>query len=642
MADMTKTKVNRLGITHRQTVMIVLLLFGTFVTVLNQTVVAPALPSIMVDMDINAATGQWLTTGFTLVNAIMVPVTAFLIDRFSIRNLFLFSMAIFALGSLGAAWGPNFPVLLGGRIVQAIGTGVLMPMVMTVLMLTFPLERRGFAMGLFGIVMAFGPAIGPTAAGIVIDAADWHIMFYVVTVLAASVAILTPFTMDKVDPKNPTARLDVPSVILSTIGFGSLLYSFSVIGNSGFGLEFFISFAIGAVVVVLFFKRQLSMEHPMLRVRVLLNRTFLMGTIIGMVVQAALLSVGILLPIYLQSLLGYSATASGLVLLPGALIMGIMGPIAGRWFDRHGPRVLAIVGTLMLTIGTVMLAFLGPEVSLVYVATVMAIRLFGMALINMTITTWAMNALSDDLINHGTSVNNTFRQIAGSLGTAILTSVFAMVSVSLMTSEGPTIAGVHGVDAAFAVSSVLCFIGFILVIIFVKDGAAAAKVEGARHKDQAVLVSIMKSDVFAIPSTSSVLDVMRVLVDKQISGAPVVDETGRAVGFVSDGDIMRFLSKRSHIYTDPIVMIMQASNDDATFDEKLDALVRMNVMDVATKGVVGISLYATLPEVCRVLGDNHLKKVPVLDEGKIVGVVNRSDITLYSMRTYLKSQEALL
>lgn len=165
MANTTTTKVNRLGLTHRQTVMIVLLLVGTFVTVLNQTVVAPALPSIMVDMSINAATGQWLTTGFTLVNAIMVPVTAFLIDRFPIRNLFLFSMSIFAIGSLLAAWGPNFPVLLSGRIVQAVGAGVLMPMVMSVLMLTFPIERRGFAMGLFGIVMAFGPAIGPTAAG---------------------------------------------------------------------------------------------------------------------------------------------------------------------------------------------------------------------------------------------------------------------------------------------------------------------------------------------------------------------------------------------------------------------------------------------------------------------------------------------
>ena len=640
-AEMTNTKVNRLGITHRQTVMIVLLLAGTFITVLNQTVVAPALPSIMNDMSINAATGQWLTTGFTLVNAIMIPVTAFLIDRFPIRNLFLFSMSVFALGSLCAAWGPNFSVLFAGRIVQAVGAGVLMPMVMTVLMLTFPIEKRGFAMGLFGIVMACGPAVGPTAAGIVIDMADWHIMFYVVTAAAAAVAIITPFTMDRVEPKNPEAKIDIPSVILSTIGFGSLLYSFSAIGNSGFGLEFFISFAVGAVVVALFFRRQLKMTQPMLRVRVLKNRTFLIGTIIGMVVQAALLSVGILLPIYLQSLLGYSATESGLVILPGALLMGIMGPIAGRWFDRHGPRVLAITGTLLLTVGTIMLALLGPEVSLVYVAVVMAIRLFGMSLINMTLTTWAMNALSDDLINHGTSVNNTFRQVAGSLGTAILTSVFAMVSVALIPSEGPMLAGVHGVDVAFGVSAVLCFVGFVLVLVFVKDGRAETDVE-LSHSDRSVLESIMKTNVFTVPSTSSVLDVMCVLVEKKISAAPVVDEEGRAIGFVSDGDIMRFLSKRSQLYIDPVVMIMQASNDDTSFDDKLAALMRMNVMDVATKGIIGVSLYAKLPEVCRVLGDNHLKKVPVLDKGKIVGVVNRSDVTLYSMQTYIKAQDHIL
>lgn len=640
-AEMTNTKVNRLGITHRQTVMIVLLLAGTFITVLNQTVVAPALPSIMNDMSINAATGQWLTTGFTLVNAIMIPVTAFLIDRFPIRNLFLFSMSVFALGSLCAAWGPNFSVLFAGRIVQAVGAGVLMPMVMTVLMLTFPIEKRGFAMGLFGIVMACGPAVGPTAAGIVIDMADWHIMFYVVTAAAAAVAIITPFTMDRVEPKNPEAKIDIPSVILSTIGFGSLLYSFSAIGNSGFGLEFFISFAVGAVVVALFFRRQLKMTQPMLRVRVLKNRTFLIGTIIGMVVQAALLSVGILLPIYLQSLLGYSATESGLVILPGALLMGIMGPIAGRWFDRHGPRVLAITGTLLLTVGTIMLALLGPEVSLVYVAVVMAIRLFGMSLINMTLTTWAMNALSDDLINHGTSVNNTFRQVAGSLGTAILTSVFAMVSVALIPSEGPMLAGVHGVDVAFGVSAVLCFVGFVLVLVFVKDGRAETDVE-LSHSDRSVLESIMKTNVFTVPSTSSVLDVMRVLVEKKISATPVVDEEGRAIGFVSDGDIMRFLSKRSQLYIDPVVMIMQASNDDTSFDDKLAALMRMNVMDVATKGIIGVSLYAKLPEVCRVLGDNHLKKVPVLDKGKIVGVVNRSDVTLYSIQTYIKAQDHIL
>ena len=161
-----------------------------------------------------------------------------------------------------------------------------MPMVMSVLMLTFPIERRGFAMGLFGIVMAFGPAIGPTAAGVVIDAADWHIMFYVVTAFAAIVALVTPFTMDRVPAKHAHARLDVPSVVLSTLGFGSLLYSFSIIGNGGFGIEFSVSLIVGLVVIVLFFRRQLSMEHPMLRVRVLANKIFLMGTIIGMVVQA--------------------------------------------------------------------------------------------------------------------------------------------------------------------------------------------------------------------------------------------------------------------------------------------------------------------------------------------------------------------
>ena len=466
-------------------------------------------------------------------------------------------------------------------------------------------------------------------------------MFYVVTVAAAAVAIITPFTMDRVEPKNPEAKIDILSVVLSTIGFGSLLYSFSAIGNSGFGIEFFVSFAIGAVVVVLFFRRQLKMKQPMLRVRVLENRTFLIGTIIGMVVQAALLSVGILLPIYLQSLLGYSATESGLVILPGALLMGIMGPIAGRWFDRHGPRVLAVTGSLLLMVGTVMLAFLGPEVSLVYVAVIMAIRLFGMSLINMTLTTWAMNALSDDLINHGTSVNNTFRQVSGSLGTAILTSVFAMVSAALIPSEGETLAGVHGVDVAFGVSAVFCLIGFVLVLLFVKNGRAETDIE-LPHHEHSVLASIMKTDVFTVPSTSSVLDVMRVLVEKKISAVPVISEDGRAVGFISDGDIMRFLSKRSHYYTDPVVMIMQAANDDTSFDDKLSALMRMNVMDVATKGIIGVSLYAKLPEVCRVLGDNHLKKVPVLDKGKIVGMVNRSDVTLYSMQTYIKAQDAIL
>ena len=169
--------------------MLIVMIFGTFVTVLNQTLVTPALPSIMVEMGVDANTAQWLTTGFTLVNAIMIPVTAYLTDRFSTRGLFVVSMAVFTAGSALAGWGPDFAVLLIGRLLQAAGAGILMPMVMTVLMLTFPQENRGTAMGIFGIVIAFAPAIGPSAAGFIIDMYDWHILFYIITVLSAVVMV---------------------------------------------------------------------------------------------------------------------------------------------------------------------------------------------------------------------------------------------------------------------------------------------------------------------------------------------------------------------------------------------------------------------------------------------------------------------
>lgn len=630
------------GLTRKQIIMVCVFMFGSFVTILNQTIVAPALPTIMTEMSIDAAKAQWLTTGFTLVNAIMIPITAYLIDRFATRSLFLVSMTLFTFGSALAGWAPTFDVLLLGRLVQAAGAGVLMPMVMTVLMLTFPLEHRGVAMGLFGVVIAFAPAIGPTVAGIVIDTSSWHIMFYGISILSFVVILVAIFSIDKIPAARTAQKLDKLSVVLSTVGFGSLLYGFSVIGSYGFSLDCAIAIVLGSVVLVLFFKRQLSMEHPMLQVRVLENKTFLMGTIIGMVVQGTLLSVGILIPIYVQTLLGYSATVSGLVILPGALLMGVMGPIAGRLFDRHGPRTLAVVGMSLLTVGTCALMFLDPEVNIVYLSVILAIRMFALSLVNMPITTWAMNALSNKYINHGTSVNNTLRQVAGTLGTAILISVFSLVSGSLEPDFGYLNAQITGINVAFAVTAVLCLVALVLVIIFVKDNPQAQADADIENKKRGLLESIMKKDVFTIPETATVFEAMQLLVKKGISAAPLVNTKGEAIGFVSDGDIMRFLSSRTHIYTDPVIMIMNSARDTTKFDEKLARLMELNVRDVATKGIIGVSAHASLNDVCRVLGDNHLKKVPVLDDGKIVGIINRSDITLYSMRTYVESKNTLL
>ena len=636
-----------MGLSRKQIIMLAVLVFGTFVTVLNQTVVAPALPSVMAEMSVDASTAQWLTTGFTLVNAIMIPITAFLTDRFTTKRLFLVSMAIFTAGSALAGWGPSFAVLLLGRLVLAAGAGILMPLVMTVLMWTFPVDKRGTAMGLFGIVIAFGPAIGPTVAGVIIDRYTWHDMFYIITVLSAVVVLIGAFVLEKGGETNKDVSLDVPSVVLSSFGFGGLLYGLSTIGSYGLRADAIAGTLVGVVALVFFFRRQLKMEHPMLQVRVLANRKFLIATIIGMLVQGALLAAGILVPIYLQSLMGYSATVSGLVLLPGAIIMGAMGPIAGRLFDKHGPRVLALVGMGVLTLTTFCFAFLGTETGLITLTVLYTVRLFSLSLVNMPITTWGMNALDNELVNHGTSVNNTFRQVAGSLGTAIIVSASTIATNASARVMTPTQASIFGIDVAFALAGVLCLIGFVMVVALVKNKPGETAELDKDNARRTVLESIMKRDVFTLPSNATVAEAMKLLVDKHISAAPLVNAEGKAVGFVSDGDIMRYLSKRSTMMMDPVVMIMQTVDADGgnkDFARKLDELMGMQALSIGAKGIIGVDVHTDLPEVCRVLGENHLKKVPVLDDGQVVGVINRSDITHYSMEQYLaeRGDEALV
>ncbi|MEE0845395.1 MAG: MDR family MFS transporter [Eggerthellaceae bacterium] len=627
------------GLTRQQIVMLAIMVFGTFVTVLNQTVITPAQPAIMAEMSIDASSVQWLTTGFTLVNAIMIPVTAYLTDKHSTKILYIVSMSIFAVGSLMAAIAPNFPVLLVGRLLQAAGAGILMPMVMTVLMLTFPPEHRGSAMGIFGIVIAFAPAVGPSVSGLVIDNFGWRVMFYAIVALIALVIIVSIFVLKHTNPINPNASLDKLSVVLSTVGFGALLYGFSTIGSVGINVMDAAITLVGLAVLIAFFRRQLKMDQPMLNVRVLKNRRFLIGTAIGMIVQASLLAAGVLMPIYLQSYMGFSATVSGLVLMPGAILMGIMNPFAGRLFDKYGPRILAIIGLSILTISTIGFATLSSSTDVAWLTIIYTIRMFSLSLVNMPITTWAMNSLDNKVLNHGTSVNNTLRQVSGSLGTALLVSIDMAVSSSLSGSMDAVQAGILGINAAFFAAVVLSALALALTILFVKNKPNDAKNRKTESREHTMVEKIMKPTVWSLSPDATVVDAMKFFVEHGISGAPVVDKEGKAVGFVSDGDIMRLLSTQSNSYMDPVVMIMQMRADEETYDQKLEHLMKMNIRDIGTKGVIGVDLYTTLPQVCRMLSKNHLKKVPVLHDGKIVGVINRSDITQYSMKTYLEGRE---
>lgn len=436
----------------------IVLLSGAFITILNQTLLGTALPPIMKDLQVSESTVQWLQSIFMLVNGIMIPVTAFLIERFTSRQLFLTAMSIFAVGTLLCAVGIDFSMLLVGRVLQAAGAGIMMPLMQTILFLTFPKEKRGTAMGLFGLVIAFAPAIGPTLSGILVEHLSWRSVFYVVFPIAIIIIIASIFLLKNVT-ETTHPKLDIASVILSTLGFGGLLYSFSSVGEAGWtSVQFIAPLVVGIVSLVIFIRRQLNLKEPMLEFRVFSYGIYTLGTVLSMFVFGVLIATNIILPLYMQNMLQYSALKSGLVLLPGAIIMGMMNPITGYLFDKFGGKWLARIGLFVLVVSTLPFTMLTEHTTFTYLATSNALRMVSIAMVMMPMTTLAINQLPNDLIAHGTAMNNTFRQMAGAIGTAVFITI---MSVSAIPQDGIT-GIIHGVNVTFIIATVISAIGLLL------------------------------------------------------------------------------------------------------------------------------------------------------------------------------------
>lgn len=443
------------------------MLSGAFIAVLNQTVLSPALPSIMADLNITAVQGQWLTTAYMLVNGIMIPITAYFISRFTTRQLYLASMILFTMGTTLAGIADSFPMLLLARILQAFCAGILMPLIQTVILQMFPIEKRGSAMGTVGIVIAFAPAIGPSMSGWVVDAFGWNAIFLIMIPIAVIIVILGFILMKNVGEVSKP-KLDIISVIYSTLGFGGLLYGFSSAGSYGWAhLMTIAPLMIGAIFLVLFVYRQLHQETPLLELRILQTKQFAYATIIGMIINASLYAGSIITPLYLQNILCFTAFESGLVMLPGAVLMGIMSPITGTLFDKFGPRVISIIGLSVMTVFTVPFLIMDETWGFGFLCIIYTVRMFGMSLVNMPITTWGLNSLENRMIPHGSAINNTGRQVSGSIGTALLVTIMAMVTAAYKdsTTVEATLGGMH---AAFGAAVILSAIALLLAILFVR------------------------------------------------------------------------------------------------------------------------------------------------------------------------------
>ncbi|OCT16149.1 MFS transporter [Paenibacillus pectinilyticus] len=476
------------------------MILGAFIAVLNQTIMGVALPELMVDFKIAASTAQWLTTGYMLVNGVLIPITAYLMQRFTTRELFLTSMIVFLAGTIVSAMANGFDILLVGRLIQAAGAGIIMPLLMNVVLTVFPPDKRGAAMGLVGFAIIFAPAIGPTLAGYVLQHYTWQTMFYGMIPFAVIVIAVSYFYLKNVAERT-YPKIDVWGAVVSTIGFGALLYGFSSAGSKGWSsAEVIVSLILGVVSLGLFTWRQLVAKSPLLDLRAFKFSMFSLTTIINIAVTMVMYADMMLLPLYLQNARGYTAMESGLLMLPGALLMGFMMPVTGRLFDKFGAKWLSIIGMAITIVTTIGFVNLTDSTSYTYLVLMSTGRRFGMAMFLMPITTAGLNQLPARLNAHGTAISNTIKQVAGAIGTSLLVTVMTTSTKSHITDmiatgakltkeQMQTESMIQGINDAYLVIIGIGIVGLLLSFFIKRTGQAVEAPAPANTNTKAVMES---------------------------------------------------------------------------------------------------------------------------------------------------------
>ena len=645
---------------HTRFIVVGVIVVGSFIALLNQTVMSPALPALMRDFNITTGTVQWVTSVYMLVSGIMVPISGYLIDKFSTRKLFAGALATFMGGTLLCAVAPNFMLLLVGRILQSAGSGVLLPLVAVVPMLVYPPDKRGTAMGLAGIVMAAGPAIGPVVGGLVIDSFGWRPMFIGIAVVALVILVGGTMMLKNVSElKNP--KLNILSVILSTIAFGGLLYGFSSASTMGWSNPVvIISIVVGHVAFVAFVYKQVKLDEPLLRVDTLAARNFRNSVILVTLINAAVAATNVTLPIFIQNVLGQSATVTGMVMLPAAAVGIILSPVAGAAFDKFGPRGVGIGGLALMTISLGLLGTINTRTSVLFVAVFCALQASGQAIANMPINTWGVNALPNDMIAHGNAIANTGRQIAAAIATSLLVTAETSMTASHM-SQGVKSATASGIAFSYLLCAAISLVALNICIFTVtsrakekaarnaKASAAQASAEvaaettegqpaehhyagayvapAAKQAQDQSIGGIMDDQPYSCLDSDDITHVVREFIRLNVSSLPVVNGDGRLVGFVSDGDVMKSIATYESRTVSTGTGSTMVVFDDETVASKVQALSGKKVMDIATRKVVAATPDQHVGEVARILAKKQFKKLPVVDgDGRLVGVIRRKSV----------------
>ena len=610
--------------TRKPSTILVVAAFAAFLATFNETFLNVGFAPIMESLSVDVSTVQWLATAYMLGAAVMVPVSAFAYRSFPTRQLFCATTALLVIGSVIGALAPNFSVLLAGRIVQALGTGMLIPIGMNITLEVAPREKLGTYMGIMGAMTTLGPSSSVILAGVILAFFEWSMLLWVFAGLSLLCFLAGAIILRDISHLTHP-KLDAPSVALIAIALIGILYGISTIfsGNVVFAVA---SIVVGAAVLVVFVVRQGKLAEPLIDLRPLKIPPFAVGLVVNMLSLITIFAMNIIVPTFMQSALGTPPLVASLILFPAILCSCVISPLAGRIYDKQGPGVLLPLGFLCIAVFSVLTAAFIATANPVLLAIIYIPVICGSAFIIGPVQSYALSKLSPEMNPHGVTVMSTGASAidamsAGMLASGVLIGIVALVGFALAlwirsNAKKPVSVAPQAQEGAWA-----------------GDAQAAAATAASMVSGANTLAQIMKTDVYTLPEDSTVLDAMKLFMERGISGVPVVDNRLQVVGFISDGDVMACLADQVPAFKSAWSFIVERENED--FDRTLKETMNMNISELSRKKVISVNVDDDLGEVTRVLSENHLKKAPVLDGNKMVGIINRSNITKYAIDQYL-------
>lgn len=438
---------------EKRTLIFVSILVSCVASTMLATALTTALPAMMTDFDMSLTTGQWLTSGYSLVMGIMMPFTAYLITRFPTKPLYLAAIGLFIVGLFFCVIAPNFIFLMIGRILQACGNGIMSSMAQVILLTIYPFEKRGGIMGWYGLSLGAAPVIAPTVAGILVDLSGWKMIFYVAIFIMILSFILSFLVFDNV-LEIRKKKFDILSFIYSGVAFSGITLGIGNIGTySLFAVQSGLPLLLGFVGILVFAYRQSKLADPFLNLAVLKNKKFSISVIASMLLYFIMMGSSIILPLLVQTIMGGTATISGLVTLPGSLAMTLVSPLTGKFYDKFGMNKLFIMGALLLFLSNIGMIFITINTSLFAIAALNVLRSLSIGCLMMPLVTWGMSEISNDLTAHGTALLTSLRTIAGAIGSAVFVAIMTNVTISSKESFGNR-AEIHGLNITFLFISV--------------------------------------------------------------------------------------------------------------------------------------------------------------------------------------------